>query len=210
MSASETRPESQIQRAQSIIKRLGTKSIVLVGIMGCGKSTVGRRLAQYLSLPFVDADSEIERAANRTVSEIFKEHGESYFREGEKRVIARLLNEGPQVLATGGGAFMNTETRERIKKGGVSVWMKAELPVLMARVKKRPTRPLLQSEDPEGTLKRLMDERYPIYAEADLSIWSRDVTHEAVMEEILKVLEAGLPPLGAPSATPAINIDSEE
>ncbi len=175
--------------------RLGNKPIVLVGIMGCGKSTVGRRLAQYLSLNFVDADAEIEKAADRSISEIFAEHGESYFRQGEKRVIARLLDEGPQVLATGGGAFMNNETRASIKEKGVSVWMKAELPVIMTRVRKRPTRPLLQTADPEATMQKLMDERYPIYEEADMTIWSHDVTHEAVMEEILIALEKGLPPL---------------
>ncbi|MTI18291.1 shikimate kinase [Rhodobacteraceae bacterium RKSG542] len=193
MSATESKTDARQRRAEDIIQRLGDKSIVLVGIMGCGKSTVGRRLAQYLSLPFIDADAEIERAADRTIKEIFEEHGEPYFREGEKRVISRLLGEGPHVLATGGGAFMNDETRARIKEAGVSVWMKAELPVIMQRVRKRPTRPLLQTADPEGTMRKLMDERYPIYAQADMTIWSRDVTHEAVMEEILKALEEGLP-----------------
>lgn len=195
MAANGTKSDKKRQRQQNILKRLGDKPIVLVGIMGCGKSTVGRRLAQYLSLNFVDADSEIEKAADRSISEIFAEHGENYFRQGEKRVIARLLDAGPQVLATGGGAFINTETRARIKEKGISVWMKAELPIIMTRVRKRPTRPLLQTEDPEATMQKLMDERYPIYAEADMTIWSRDVTHEAVMEEILIALEDGLPPL---------------
>ncbi|WP_310621779.1 shikimate kinase [Flexibacterium corallicola] len=193
MNAIDNKAEVRQKRVTSIVDRLGNKSIVLVGIMGCGKSTVGRRLAQYLSLPFVDADNEIEQAADRTVKEIFEEHGETYFREGEKRVIARLMKEGPQVLATGGGAFMNLETRSRIKEDGVSIWMKAELPVIMNRVRKRPTRPLLQTVDPEGTMQKLMDERYPVYALADMTIWSRDVTHEAVMEEILNALETGLP-----------------
>lgn len=195
MTSNDTKSDKRRQRQQNILMRLGTKPIVLVGIMGCGKSTVGRRLAQYLSISFVDADNEIEKAADRSISEIFAEHGESYFRQGEKRVISRLLDEGPQILATGGGAFMNEDTRSSIKEKGVSIWMKAELPVIMARVRKRPTRPLLQTPDPEATMQKLMDERYPIYAEADMSIWSLDVTHEAVMEEILIVLENGLPPL---------------
>ncbi|KZL17055.1 Shikimate kinase 1 [Pseudovibrio axinellae] len=195
MTANDTKSDKKRQRQQNILERLGNKPIVLVGIMGCGKSTVGRRLAQYLALNFIDADSEIEKAADRSISEIFAEHGESYFRQGEKRVIARLLDAGPQVLATGGGAFINDETRSGIKEKGVSVWMKAELPVIMARVRKRPTRPLLQTADPEATMKKLMDERYPIYEEADMTIWSHDVTHEAVMEEILNALEDGLPPL---------------
>ncbi|WP_068310564.1 shikimate kinase [Polycladidibacter hongkongensis] len=210
MSAAQPNAKSREQRAKAIVKRLGNRSIVLVGIMGCGKSTVGRRLAQYLSVDFVDADSEIEQAANRTVSEIFAEHGEAYFRDGEKRVIARLLDEGPQVLATGGGAFINPETRERIKNQGVSVWMKAELPVLMSRVRKRPTRPLLQTDNPEETLQKLMDKRYPIYAEADLHIWSRDVSHEAVMEEILKVLEEGLPPADEADLANISSIDPKQ
>ncbi|WP_208859955.1 shikimate kinase [Pseudovibrio ascidiaceicola] len=195
VTANDTKSDKKRQRQQNILKRLGNKPIVLVGIMGCGKSTVGRRLAQYLALNFIDADSEIEKAADRSISEIFAEHGESYFRQGEKRVIARLLDEGPQVLATGGGAFINEETRSRIKEKGISIWMKAELSVIMTRVRKRPTRPLLQTADPEATMQKLMDERYPIYEEADMAIWSRDVTHEAVMEEILIALEKGLPPL---------------
>lgn len=195
MTAIEKKAAVRRKRAANITKRLHGKSIVLVGIMGCGKSTVGRRLAQYLSLPFIDADTEIERAADRSISEIFAEHGEAYFRDGEKRVIARLLQEGPQVLATGGGAFINDDTRHNIKTNGVSVWMRAELPIIMARVRKRPTRPLLKTPDPEATMKKLMAEREPIYAQADMTIWSRDVSHEAVMEEILKALEANLPPL---------------
>lgn len=195
MNSNDAKSDKKRQRQQDILQRLGNKPIVLVGIMGCGKSTVGRRLAQYLSLDFIDADSEIEKAADRTISEIFAEHGEDYFRHGEKRVIARLLDSGPMVLATGGGAFINADTRARIKQKGVSVWMKAELPIIMTRVRKRPTRPLLQTVDPEATMKKLMEERYPIYEEADMTIWSRDVTHEAVMEEILVALEKGLPPL---------------
>ena len=124
-----------------LLRDLGTRSIVLVGMMGVGKSSVGRRLAQAMNLPFVDADKEIEEAANRSIVEIFEAYGEAHFRDGEKRVIQRLLADGPQVLATGGGAFMNAETRDEIAEKGISVWLRAELNVLIARVKRKPTRP---------------------------------------------------------------------
>nr|WP_245152983.1 shikimate kinase [Stappia taiwanensis] len=183
-------------RVARLTAALGTRSIVLVGIMGCGKSSVGRRLAQAIDLPFVDADTEIEAAANQTISEIFAQHGEAYFRAGEQRVIARLLKSGPQVLATGGGAFMNAETREEVRKAGISVWLRAELQVVMQRVRRRGTRPLLQDPDPEGVLRRLLEEREPVYALADLAVWSRDVPHETVMNDIVAALEGhlGLPP----------------
>ncbi|MTI43242.1 shikimate kinase [Roseibium hamelinense] len=176
----------------ALLERLGQRSIVLVGIMGCGKSTVGRRLANRMNLPFVDADTEIERAANMTVSEIFAEHGEPYFRGGEERVIARLLAEGPQVLATGGGAYMSEATRGAIADHGVSVWLRADLETVMARVRKRPTRPLLQNADPEGTMRALMEKRDPVYALADLTVHSREVPHETVVDEILDALDAKL------------------
>jgi shikimate kinase len=137
----------------SITRQLGARSIVLVGLMGAGKSTVGRRLAQKLGLPFRDADHEIEAAAGMSIPDIFSIHGEAYFRDGERRVIGRLLQEGPMVLATGGGAYMNEETRARIAENGVSVWLRADLDVLMRRVRKRATRPLLQNPDPEGTMR---------------------------------------------------------
>jgi len=168
-----------------LVTALGTRSIVLVGIMGCGKSTVGKRLAQRLGLEFVDADSEIERAANMTVSEIFAEHGESYFRSGEERVIARLLGEGPQVLATGGGAFMSDTTRAEISENGLSVWLKVDFETVMARVRRRSTRPLLQTPDPEGTMRKLLAEREPIYARAALTVTSEDVPHDMVVDQIL-------------------------
>lgn len=175
---------------------LGPRSIVLVGLMGAGKSTVGRRLAQRLGLMFRDADAEIEAAANLTISELFAIYGEESFREGEERVIARLLRQGPMVLATGGGAFMRTATRERIAQGGVSVWLKAELDVLMRRVRKRGTRPLLQTADPEGTMRGLMEVRHPIYAEADVMVLSRDVAHDRVVQDVMEALDAHLnPPL---------------
>lgn len=174
----------------SITARLGQRSIVLVGLMGCGKSSVGRRLAQRLGLRFVDADDEIEAAANKTIKEIFAEHGEPYFRMGEQRVIARLLRDGPQVLATGGGAFMDESTRRAIAEGGISIWLKADLALLMRRVLKRTNRPLLQASDPEAVMRGLMEKRYPVYAEADLVVVSRDVTHEVMTDEIMTVLAA--------------------
>ena len=156
--------------------------------MGAGKSTVGRRLAQTLGLPFRDADHEIEAAAGMTIPEIFAIHGEDHFRDGERRVIARLLQEGPIVLATGGGAFMNEETRLRIAEHGISVWLKADLDVLMRRVRKRATRPLLQNPDPEGTMRRLMEVRYPVYATADITVDSHEAPHDRVVTDIVKAL----------------------
>jgi shikimate kinase len=166
-------------------KFLGSRSLVLVGMMGVGKSSVGRRLAQTLDLPFVDADKEIEEAANRSIVEIFETYGEAHFRDGEKRVIQRLLTEGPQVLATGGGAFMNEETRAEIADKGISIWLNAELSVLIGRVKRKPTRPLLQQANPEQVLADLLELRNPVYALSDINITSRDVPHEAVVQDIL-------------------------
>ncbi|MGE0212367.1 MAG: shikimate kinase [Parvibaculaceae bacterium] len=177
---------------EAIRASLGARSIVLVGLMGAGKSTVGRRLAHRLSIPFIDADAEIEAAAAKTIAEIFADHGEPFFREGERKVIARLLEAGPQVLATGGGAFMNSETRENIRRNGISVWLRAGLPLLMKRVRKRQTRPLLFGDDPEGVMQRLMDERHPIYAEADITVDSRDTSHQAVVAELLRTLATRL------------------
>jgi len=173
---------------------LGSRSLVLVGLMGCGKSSVGRRLATVLELPFVDADDEIERAAGKTIPEIFETHGESYFRDGERRVIARLLQAGPQVLATGGGAYMAAETRERIRAAGISVWLKADVAVLLKRVARRDNRPLLKTADPESRMRMLMAERYPVYAEADVTVESRDVPHDVIVDEVLAALGRG--PLG--------------
>lgn len=177
-----------------LLRRLGARSIVLVGLMGAGKSTIGRRLAARLGLMFKDADSEIESAASLSIADLFSLYGEASFREGEERVIARLLREGPMVLATGGGAFMREATRERIAEGGVSVWLKADLEVLMRRVKKRNTRPLLQTADPEETMRRLMELRYPVYALADIAVLSRDVTHERVVQDVLEAVDAHLNP----------------
>jgi shikimate kinase len=164
---------------------LGRRSIVLVGMMGAGKSSIGRRLAARLSIPFVDADVEIEEAASMSIADIFAVHGESYFRAGEARVIARLLEHGPQVLATGGGAFMNVQTRATIRDKAVSVWLKADLDVLTKRLRRRNDRPLLKTEDPIATLSKLLVVRDPIYAEADVTVISRDVTHEVIVDEII-------------------------
>jgi len=183
----------------ALVAALGARSIVLVGMMGSGKSSIGRRLAARLAVPFVDADSEIEQAAGMTIAEIFERHGEPYFRAGEARVIARLLEHGPQVLATGGGSFMNADTRALIRLKGVSVWLKAELDVLMKRIKRRGDRPLLKTDDPAATLTALIAERYPVYAEADLTVASRDVPHESIVEEIVAALrQRGAPREGAP------------
>lgn len=187
MQGNSKRPEDE--RFAKLVRRLGTRSIVLVGMMGSGKTTVGRRLAARLQLSFVDADVEIERAAGQTIPEIFAEHGEPYFRDGERRVILRLLNEPPHVLATGGGAFMNTETRAAIRAKAISIWLNANFDVLAQRLKRKSNRPLLDNPDPEATIRRLLSERNPIYAEADIAVTSRDVSHDVVTDEIIAAIE---------------------
>ena len=172
----------------ALVRALGNRSLVLVGMMGAGKSYVGRRLALRLGLNFVDADTEIEAAAGMTIPEIFEERGEPEFRAGEARVIARLLENGPQVLATGGGAFMHVETRQLIAEKGISVWLRAELDVLMRRIKRRTDRPLLRTPDPQATLRQLMDQRNPTYALADVTLESRDVTHEVIVDEMIEAI----------------------
>jgi shikimate kinase len=182
----------EMNSTEALLSLLGERPIVLVGLMGCGKSSVGRRLASRLGIGFVDADEEIERVAAKTIVEIFADHGEAYFRDGERRVIGRLLASGPQVLATGGGAFINPETRAKIRERGVSVWLRAELPVLMRRVSKRDTRPLLKTGDPEATMRDLMAKRYPVYAEADVTVESRDVPHDVIVNEVIAALKTKL------------------
>src|SRR5271169_2872372 len=166
------------------------RSVVLVGMMGAGKTSVGKRLAAKLGLPFVDADAEIEAGAQLTISEIFERFGETYFREGERKVIARLLTSGPMVLATGGGAFMNATTRENIARHGVSIWLNPDFDILLARVRKKSNRPLLKTADPVETLRRLLEERSPIYALADFTIESLDGSHDSVVDAILRRLAA--------------------
>ena len=175
-----------------ILAALGSRSIVLVGMMGAGKSTIGRRLAARLRLSFTDADTEIEAAAGMTIPEIFEVHGEPHFRDGEARVIARLLDSGPAVIATGGGAFMREDTRSRIALKAVSIWLKADVDVIMKRVKRRADRPLLQTADPEGTVTRLLTEREPVYGHADITIASRDVPHDKIVDECIDALYAKL------------------
>jgi shikimate kinase len=172
-----------------IRQRLGARSIVLIGMPGCGKSALGRRLAPRLELPFIDVDDEIEKAAGKSIKDIFAEHGETYFRDGERRVIARLLGVGPQVLATGGGALLAEQTRTNVRRSGIPIWVKADAPLLVRRVAKRSTRPLFEGRDPDAVVKDLMEARYPIYAAvADLTVHSRDVPHEVIVEEILDAL----------------------
>jgi shikimate kinase len=175
-----------------ITSALGTRSVVLVGMMGAGKSTIGRRLASRLRLPFLDADTEIEAAAGMSIPDIFESHGEPHFRDGEARVIARLLDHGPVVLATGGGAFLREDTRSRIGRQAVSIWLKAEADIIMRRVKRRADRPLLKTADPAGTVERLIGEREPFYQHADLTIWSRDVPHEKIVDECIEALHIRL------------------
>jgi shikimate kinase len=165
------------------------RTIALIGMMGVGKSSIGRRLAAALELPFRDADDEIERAAGQTVAEIFASHGEAEFRAGERRVIARLLDEPPHVLATGGGAFMSPQTRALIKERAVSVWLKADIDVLIRRIGKRDTRPLLKGRNLRETLSELMALRDPVYAEADIVVETGDGPHQAAVEAIKAALQ---------------------
>ncbi|MEQ1489099.1 MAG: shikimate kinase [Terricaulis sp.] len=168
------------------------RTVALVGLMGAGKTTIGRRLAQALALPFVDADEAIVAAAGRSIEDIFAELGECEFRRGERQVIARLLDGEPHVLATGGGAFIDPRTRELMKERAISIWLKAPLDVLMKRVVKRDHRPLLKEADPRAVMQRLMDERYPIYAEADLTIETGTGPHNSAVGHILTALRAYL------------------
>jgi shikimate kinase len=176
--------------SSAIVAQLGARSIVLVGMMGVGKSSIGRRLGARLGIPFVDADSEIETAAGgMAIADIFARHGEAAFRTLEARVIARLLEGGPQVLATGGGAVMNDDTRAATKAKGVSIWLSADVDVLMRRISKRKhERPMLYTDDPAATLRQLLADRTPAYAQADLTVQSREVPHEAVVSEIIMAL----------------------
>ncbi|ACI56863.1 Shikimate kinase [Rhizobium leguminosarum bv. trifolii WSM2304] len=167
---------------------LGSRNLILVGLMGAGKSAVGRIVASQLGIPFIDSDHEIERVSRMTIPELFAAYGEDEFRALETRVMKRLLKGGPRVVSTGGGAFINERTRRHIIKGGVSVWLKADLDVLWERVNKRDNRPLLKTENPKQTLEGLMNARYPIYAQADLTVLSRDVRKEIMADEVLKAM----------------------
>jgi shikimate kinase len=169
---------------------LSGRTIALVGLSGVGKSTIGRRLAATLGMPFRDADAEVETAAGRPIPEIFQNYGEQAFRDGERRVIARLLSEPPHVLATGGGAFMNPETRALIKEKAVSVWLKADIEVLARRVGRKESRPLLAGKDPIDVLAAQARDRYPAYAEADVTVETGDTPHQTAVEAIIEALNA--------------------
>lgn len=186
----EQAPETLVAQAKAA---LGTRNLVFVGLMGAGKSAIGRLTASMLGLPFVDSDHEIERVSRMTVAELFAAYGEEEFRALETRVIKRLLRSGPRVISTGGGAYINERTRRLVRKGGLTIWLKADLDVLWERVNKRDTRPLLKTANPKKTLEDLMLARYPVYAEADLTVVSRDTTKEAMVEEVLKALASASP-----------------
>lgn len=185
-------PALRLIRAEELAERLGGKPLVLVGMMGAGKTTVGRRLASRLNRHFLDSDEEIEKAAQMTIPEIFEQRGEPEFRAGETRVIARVLKDEGVVLATGGGAFVNPETRGLIKAGAISVWLKAEVDILFERVSRRSNRPLLKTANPRATLEKLIEDRYPIYAEADITVVSRDVPQDVVAGDVVDAILAYL------------------
>lgn len=185
--AGSARNESESLEAQ-VSRLLAGRTVVMVGMMGAGKSSIGRRLANRLGMAFADADSEIEQAANASITEIFETHGEAYFRDGERRVIQRLLDGSQKVLATGGGAFIQPDTRAAIQAKGISIWLKADRDLLLQRVKRRNNRPLLNTGDPAETIEKLIAERYPIYAEANIHIQSRDIAHDVVISDILAAL----------------------
>ena len=168
------------------------KSVVLVGLMGAGKTCIGQRLAGKLGMEFVDADAEIETAADCSIEEIFERYGEQAFRDGERRVIARLLKEKPRVIATGGGAFNSPETRANVRRDGIAVWLKADIDVLLQRVSRRNNRPLLKKGDKRKTLERLIEERYPFYEQADIEIDTGNEPPDSTVRKVLKSLDAFL------------------
>ena len=176
----------QMERVRA---RIGTRPIVLVGLMGAGKTSVGRRLAQILNMPFADSDHEIEAVSRMSVPELFEAYGETEFRALEQRVVTRLVTGSSAVIATGGGAYMNADTRAAIRAHAVSVWLNADLDTLMERVSRRTNRPLLKAPDPRAVMRKLIADRYPIYAEADITIVSRDARHAVIAGEIMDAIE---------------------
>ncbi|RKF07353.1 shikimate kinase [Oceaniradius stylonematis] len=180
--------EKSPDMAKQVADRLNGRPVVLIGLMGAGKSAIGRKLAARLELPFIDADHEIEEAASMSVADIFEHYGEAEFRRLEASVMTRLLGAGATVLATGGGAFMNADTRAAIGAAGVSVWLSADLDLLMARVSRKATRPLLRAPDPRAVMQKLMDERYPVYATADVTVISRDVGKDEMADTVVEAL----------------------
>ncbi|WP_332701413.1 shikimate kinase [Devosia sp.] len=188
------RPDAALRqaRAEQLAERLAGKPLVLIGMMGAGKTTVGRRLANRLGRHFLDSDEEIEKAAQMSIPEIFEQRGEPEFRAGETRVIARVLKDRDVVLATGGGAFVNGETRALVKAEAITVWLKAEVDILFERVSRRSNRPLLKTSNPRATLEKLIEDRYPIYAEADVTVISRDVPQDVVAGDVIDAVLAYL------------------
>ena len=202
-------PETKAH-CETVRALLGTRSIVLVGLMGAGKSAVGRKVAAMLELPFADADAEIETASKMTIPELFEQYGEPEFRSLEKRVVSRLLKTGPQVLATGGGAFVNDSTRQAIKRRGISVWLSAGIDLLMERVSRRQNRPLLRDPDPRGVMQRLMTDRYPVYAQADVEVESQDISKEDMAANVVAALANWLTRDGKEKATIAETTGASE
>mgnify|MGYP001201192318 FL=1 len=184
-----TEPQIADSRAVAVVERLAGRPLVLVGLMGAGKTAIGRRVAAVLGLPFIDSDHEIEAASRMSVPELFEKYGETEFRALEQRVIARLIGEGVRVLATGGGAFMNAETRAAVREHALSIWLKADLDTLMGRVMKKQNRPLLKSDDPHAVMERLMAIRYPVYAEADITVHTRDERREVIADEVIAAVD---------------------
>jgi shikimate kinase len=180
------------ENTADLLAGLGSRSVVFVGLMGAGKTAIGRKVAEALHLTFVDSDHEIETVSRMTIPELFERYGEQEFRALEQRVIHRILETGPKVLSTGGGAFMSAHTREMIAGHAVSVWLKAGIDVLFARVSKKQNRPLLKTENPRATLEKLMDERYPVYAEANVTVPTREERKEVIVGEVLDALAAYL------------------
>ncbi len=180
------------ERTAEVLEHLGERSIVFVGLMGAGKTAIGRKVAQALGLPFSDSDHEIETASRMTIPELFELYGEAEFRALEQRVILRILETGRQVLSTGGGAFMNEQTRLAIARQGISVWLKADIDILMERVSKKQNRPLLKNPDPRAVMEKLMAERYPIYAKATVTVPTRDERKEVIATEVIEALAVAL------------------
>ena len=180
------------EMAADLLSRLGQRSVVFVGLMGAGKTAIGRKVAAALGLPFTDSDQEIESVSRMSIPELFERYGEAEFRSLEQRVILRVLETGPQILSTGGGAYMNAQTRAAITAHGLAVWLKADIDILMDRVSKKQNRPLLKNADPRGVLERLMVERYPVYALADVTVPTRDERKEVIAEEVIAALDRHL------------------
>ena len=184
--------QAQTPQFDDILRRLGQRSIIFVGLMGAGKTAIGRKVAGLLDLSFIDSDHEIEEVSRTTIADLFELYGEAEFRALEQRVIARLLESGPRVLSTGGGAFMNEQTRAAIGSHGVSVWLKADIDVLMERVSKKQNRPLLRNQDPRGVMLKLMEQRYPVYALANVTVETRDERKEVIADEVVAAIASHL------------------